>query len=196
MKAILSSGVAWAMKSSTPASLAIVAAVRGLSPVIITVRMPILRNSANRSTRPSLTVSLSSIMPRTRPSTRIASGVAPASAMRSAAATSSGGRPSRSAAIASTAPLRTSAPSVVRTPLVRVSARNGISSAMARSAAKPLSSPVPAGQPELGEPLAGQVDDRAALGVSSRIEATRAAVTASASVTPGAGVIDAARRLP
>ena len=38
-----------------------VAAVRGLSPVIITVRMPILRNSANRSTRPSLTVSLSSI---------------------------------------------------------------------------------------------------------------------------------------
>ena len=61
MKPILSSGLASAMKSSTPASLAIVAAVRGLSPVIITVRMPIRRNSAKRSTRPSLTVSLSSM---------------------------------------------------------------------------------------------------------------------------------------
>ena len=70
MKAIFASGVAWAMKSSTPASFAIVAAVRGLSPVIMTVRMPILRNSANRSTSPSLTVSLSSIMPTARPSLR------------------------------------------------------------------------------------------------------------------------------
>ncbi len=54
MKPILSSGVAWAMKSSTPASRAIVAAVRGLSPVTMTVRMPILRNSAKRSGRPFL----------------------------------------------------------------------------------------------------------------------------------------------
>ena len=91
MKAIFASGVASAMKSSTPASRAMVAAVRGLSPVIITVRMPILRNSANRSTRPSLTVSLSSIMPRMRPSSRIASGVAPASAIRSVSAVTSAG---------------------------------------------------------------------------------------------------------
>ena len=77
MNAIFSSGVACAMKSSTPASLAMVAAVRGLSPVIITVLMPIRRNSANRSTRPSLTVSLSSMMPRTRPSLSRMSGVAP-----------------------------------------------------------------------------------------------------------------------
>ena len=43
ISAILSSGVASARKSSTPASLAIAAAVSGLSPVIITVRMPIAR---------------------------------------------------------------------------------------------------------------------------------------------------------
>ncbi len=41
ISAILSSGVASARKSSTPASAAIAAAVSGLSPVIITVRMPI-----------------------------------------------------------------------------------------------------------------------------------------------------------
>ncbi len=40
---ILSSGVASARKSSTPASLAIAAAVSGLSPVIITVLMPMAR---------------------------------------------------------------------------------------------------------------------------------------------------------
>ena len=41
ISAILSSGVASARKSSTPASAAIALAVSGLSPVIITVRMPI-----------------------------------------------------------------------------------------------------------------------------------------------------------
>ena len=40
---IFASGVACARKSSTPASRAIAAAVRGLSPVIITVRMPMAR---------------------------------------------------------------------------------------------------------------------------------------------------------
>jgi hypothetical protein len=54
----LSSGVAWAMKSSTPASAAMAAAVSGLSPVIITVRMPILRSWAKRSLMPPLTTSL------------------------------------------------------------------------------------------------------------------------------------------
>jgi hypothetical protein len=48
--AILSSGVASARKSSTPASAAMARAVSGLSPVIITVRMPSARNSAKRST--------------------------------------------------------------------------------------------------------------------------------------------------
>ena len=54
MRAILSSGVASARKSSTPASAAMAAAVRGLSPVIITVRMPIFRISTNFSAMPGL----------------------------------------------------------------------------------------------------------------------------------------------
>ncbi len=53
----LVSGVAWARKSSTPASAAMAAAVSGLSPVIITVRMPIRRSSAKRSRMPPLTMS-------------------------------------------------------------------------------------------------------------------------------------------
>ena len=59
----LASGVAWARKSSTPASAAIAAAVSGLSPVIITVRMPIRRSSAKRSRMPPLTMSLSWMTP-------------------------------------------------------------------------------------------------------------------------------------
>jgi hypothetical protein len=41
----LSSGVASARKSSTPASEAIAAAVTGLSPVTITVLMPMARSA-------------------------------------------------------------------------------------------------------------------------------------------------------
>ena len=50
---------------------------------------------------------------------------------------------------------------------------------------------------ERREPLAGELDDRAALGglVADRRHERRRRAT-SASVTPGAGVIDAARRLP
>ena len=48
------SGVASARKSSTPASSAILAAVRRLSPVTITVRMPIARSCSKRSRMPSL----------------------------------------------------------------------------------------------------------------------------------------------
>ena len=58
ISSILSSGVASARKSSTPASLAMKAAVRGLSPVIMTVRIPIRRRSAKRSAMPGLTMSL------------------------------------------------------------------------------------------------------------------------------------------
>ena len=49
MSSILASGVASARKSSTPASWAMAAAVSGLSPVIMTVRMPI---GASRRTSP------------------------------------------------------------------------------------------------------------------------------------------------
>ena len=58
MSLSLSSGVAWARKSSTPASAAMAAAVIGLSPVIMTVRMPMRRSSAKRSRMPPLTMSL------------------------------------------------------------------------------------------------------------------------------------------
>ncbi len=61
----LASGVASARKSSTPASAAIDAAVSRLSPVIITVRMPIRRSSAKRSLICDLTMSFSSITPST-----------------------------------------------------------------------------------------------------------------------------------
>ena len=63
MRSILSLGVACARKSSTPASRAMAAAVRGLSPVIIKVRIPIARNWLKRSRMPPLTMSFSSITP-------------------------------------------------------------------------------------------------------------------------------------
>ena len=58
MMRILSSGLASATKSSTPASAAMVRAVSGLSPVIMMVRMPMARSSSKRSRIPGLTVSL------------------------------------------------------------------------------------------------------------------------------------------
>ena len=73
ISASLSSGVASARTSSTPASAAIARAVRSLSPVIITVRMPMRRSSSNRSRMPCLTTSLRWMTPSTRaelPSTR------------------------------------------------------------------------------------------------------------------------------
>ena len=94
ISAILSSGVASARKSSTPASSAMARAVSGLSPVIITVRMPIRRISSKRSRMPSLTTSLRWITPRARaglPSTCSAttSGVPPPVEMASTMAPTS-----------------------------------------------------------------------------------------------------------
>ena len=60
------SGVAWARKSSTPASRAIAAAVSGLSPVIMIVRMPMARRRSKRSRIPALTTSRRATTPRTR----------------------------------------------------------------------------------------------------------------------------------
>ena len=73
----LASGVASARKSSTPASAAIAAAVSRLSPVIITVLMPISRSSANRSRMPPLTMSLSWMTPSDRAPSATSSGVPP-----------------------------------------------------------------------------------------------------------------------
>ena len=80
----LSSGVACARKSSTPASAAIAAAVIGLSPVIMMVRMPMRRSSAKRSRMPPLTMSLSWMTPSSLPSLATASGVPPAFEISSA----------------------------------------------------------------------------------------------------------------
>ena len=71
------SGVASARKSSTPASAAIAAAVNGLSPVIITVRMPIFRRSANFSFTPALMISFRWMTPRMIWSLATTSGVPP-----------------------------------------------------------------------------------------------------------------------
>ena len=57
MTLILSSGRHSAMKPSTPASWAMVAAVSGLSPVHMMVLIPMARRRAKRSTRPSFTIS-------------------------------------------------------------------------------------------------------------------------------------------
>ena len=61
---------------------AMAAAVRGLSPVIITVRMPMARKRAKRSLMPPLTMSLRWMTPSTRLPSATASGVPPASPMR------------------------------------------------------------------------------------------------------------------
>ena len=65
------------MKSSTPACAAIAAAVKGLSPVTITVRRPIRRSRANRSAIPGLRMSSRTTIPAIRLPSLTNSGVAP-----------------------------------------------------------------------------------------------------------------------
>ena len=71
------SGVACARNSSTPDSAAIAAAVSGLSPVIMTVRMPMARSCAKRPLIPPLTTSFSRMVPRTSRPSATTSGVPP-----------------------------------------------------------------------------------------------------------------------
>ena len=131
ISAILSSGVASARKSSTPASSAIARAVSGLSPVIITVRMPIRRISSNRSRMPSLTTSLRWMTPSARACRRASSattsGVPPEVEMESTrsptAATSPPPHSRTQARTAAAAPLRISRPGR-STPDIRVCAVN------------------------------------------------------------------------
>ncbi|MNN07313.1 hypothetical protein D3C81_1201370 [compost metagenome] len=110
MRASFFSGVASASTSSTPASAAMAAAVSGLSPVTITVRMPSLRSSAKRSRIPGLTTSLRWITPSRRLSTQTSKGVPPLWAILSTSRASGAGisrrcRPTK-ASTESTAPLR------------------------------------------------------------------------------------------
>jgi hypothetical protein len=91
MSVSLSSGVACAMKSSTPASVAIAAAVSGLSPVIITVLIPIARMCTKRSRMPPFTMSFRRTMPSARPFSATTSGIPPDREIRSTVARTSMG---------------------------------------------------------------------------------------------------------
>src|SRR4029450_8104494 len=87
ISSILRSGVAWARKSSTPASLAMAAAVSGVAPVIVAVR----RSWSKRSRMPPLTTSLRWTTPRGRAPSATTSGVPPSRAMSSTIGSSSPG---------------------------------------------------------------------------------------------------------
>ena len=110
----LASGLISATKSSTPASAAIDAAVSLLSPVIITVRMPILRSSANRSLMCVLTMSFSSMTPSAYLPSATTNGVEPRRAISSTRVVISTSIAPPSGTIqprmASSAPLRNSRP--------------------------------------------------------------------------------------
>ena len=67
------------------------AAVSGLSPVIMTVLMPIRWSSPNRSRMPPFTMSFSWMTPITRAPSATTGGVAPSLAIPSTAVRTSGG---------------------------------------------------------------------------------------------------------
>ena len=116
------------------------AAVRGLSPVIITVRMPIRRSSANRSRMPGFTTSLRWMTPSTRPFLATTSGVPPDMATPRTSGSAAAAPPcGKARAMASDAPLRIWVPSARSMPLIRVWAVKGTTLAPCRSApsAKP-----------------------------------------------------------
>ena len=71
------------MKSSTPASAAMAAAVSGLSPVIITVRIPMWRRIWKRALMPGLMMSLRNTTPSSFSWVQTSSGVPPWRAMLS-----------------------------------------------------------------------------------------------------------------
>ena len=127
----------------------------GLSPVIITVRMPIWRSSSKRSLMPPLTMSFRWTTPSTQLSWATTSGVPPDCGDALHELVELGGRaPPFSATnrlTASAAPLRRLRPSR-STPLMRVEAENGMNCVLAELL---LAEP---------EPLLGEDDDRASLG--------------------------------
>ncbi len=174
-------------------------AVSALSPVIMTVRMPMRRSSANRSRMPSFTTSLSWTTPSTRgPSqscTATSSGVPPAAATESANIRACGGtwppRSSTQVMIWAAAPLRMvqAAPLSQRRsmPLIRVRAVNSTNCAWA-------SSPC-AGARRPYFFLACTTMERPS-GVSSASDDSWAASARCSSSTPGSGMKASASRLP
>ena len=165
------------------------AAVSGLSPVIITVRIPIALSSSKRSRMPGLTVSFSRMTPNTRhpaPGARsiTTSGVAPSFDTSSTIGVSSNGTWPPSAITnlrtESAAPLRTVRPLVRSIPDMRVCAVNGTSTAPASSiTVSPKSR------------TANSTIERPS-GVSSASEETNAASATSAAVTSWTGMNSAA----
>ena len=166
------------------------AAVSGLSPVIITVRMPIWRSSAKRSRMPPLTMSFRWMTPSMRPSLATASGVPPAlrdaldDRLRAAAAAAAR-LPRHGRGSASTAPLRIDEPSTSM-PLMRVCAENGMNLALSGAISRPR-------MPYFS--FASTTIERPS-GVSSVSEASCAASASSRSSTPGSGRNSVAWRLP
>ncbi|CPU64483.1 Uncharacterised protein [Mycobacteroides abscessus] len=196
MSASLSSGVASARKSSTPASCAMAAAVSGLSPVIITVRMPIDRSSAKRSAMPSLTTSLRWTTPSTRlaPSgvrTATTSGVPPDCATSSTTSSSSASTLdaarsppcSTHAVTAEPAPLRIWVPSGSSSPDIRVCAVNGT---ISPGAVGPTSRPPRRASSTIDVPsgVGSARDDSAAARTSSRSSTSRSATNRAACRLP------------
>ena len=189
ISASFASGVASARKSSTPASSAITAAVTRLSPVIITVRMPMRRSSSNRSRIPPFTTSLRWITPSTKLSWATTSGVPPARAILSTSSSRRAGIlppcSSTQRLTASAAPLRYCLPSK-STPLIRVVAENGMKVASSSESSLPRS-------PYCS--LARTTIDRPS-GVSSASDESCATSASSSTGTPSTGTNSEAWRLP
>ena len=192
MSASLASGVASARKSSTPASSAIAAAVSGLSPVIMTVRMPISPQLA-RTARcmPALRMSSSSIdaedprRPRRRPAawrplTRSASTVVLELGGHGAAVLVDLARDGVGRPLADRARRRRS------TPLMRVWAVNAMSVAPCDARAREGRT----------APWRGRRCDRPSGVSSARLTPAGPRRRARRSVTPGSGTNSAAWRLP
>lgn len=195
MRASLSSGVASATKSSTPASAAIAFAVTGLSPVTMTVRIPIRRISPKRAAKPGLTTSLRWMTPSTRAgwsSTRSAttSGVPPAADTPSTSGARVAGTvprpPSTQSATAVAAPLRSWCPSGRSTPDMRVVALKATQRAPGRF--------VPS--PDDGVPRCARSTIERPSGVSSARLDRSAASASRSGATPSTRRNSTACRLP
>ena len=190
----LSSGFAWAMKSSTPASAAMAAAVRGLSPVTMTVRMPMRRSWAKRSRMPPLTTSFNSMTPRTVAPSATTSGVPPALATASTESATAFGKvpPRRStqASMEAAAPLRMMRERPLgglrSTPLIRVCAVNGTKVVCSAARSRPRRANCCLASTTMLRPS----------GVSSAREASWAASASCSAAIPGAVTNRDAMRFP
>ena len=151
----LRSGVASARKSSTPDSSAMTAAVTGLSPVIITVRMPIFRSSSKRSFMPPLTMSFRWTTPSTQLSWATTRGVPPDCATPCTSVSSSAGALS---AVLRDEALDRVGGTLAQAPAVEVDAAHA---RRGREGDELVLAELLLAEPE---PLLGEHDDRAALG--------------------------------